>query len=253
MRVAAIYDIHGNLPALDAALVDIDGFGVDAVVVGGDIASGPMPAETLERLRRMGDPVYFVRGNADRRYEYPNNASSSDDIWLVRGWWADERLDSEQRDFLDRLPAQAVLAVVGLGPVLFCHGSPRSDEEIITPATSDARLAEILTEVREEVVVCGHTHVQFDRRLGAKRVVNAGSVGMAYEAEPGAYWALLGPDVELRCSPYDFKQAAELIRESGYPGAEEHIEMLFVQPSPSRREEAIKFFEKTAEEQESES
>jgi putative phosphoesterase len=249
MRVAAIYDIHGNLPALDAALADIEELGVDAIVVGGDIASGPMPAETLERLRRRRDPVYFIRGNADRRYEYPENAWNSDDIWLVRGWWAEQQLNARQRDFLDRLPEQAVLTVVGLGPVLFCHGSPRSDEEIITPATSDARLAEILAEVREEVVVCGHTHVQFDRRLGAKRIVNAGSVGIPYEAEPGAYWALLGPDVQLRRSPYDFKQAAELIRESGYPGADEHIEMLFVQPSPSRRGEAIKFFEKTAEEQ----
>ena len=248
MRVAAIYDIHGNLPALEAALADIEELGVDAIVVGGDIASGPMPAETLERLRRQ-DPVYLIRGNADRRYDYPENAWSSDDIWLVRGWWADQQLGAEQRDFLDRLPEQVVLEVAGLGPVLFCHGSPRSDEEIITPATSDARLAEILAEVREEVVVCGHTHVQFDRRLGAKRVVNAGSIGMAYEAEPGAYWAVLGPDVELRHSPYDFKQAAELIRESGYPGADEHIEMLFVQPSSSRRQEAIRFFEKTAEEQ----
>lgn len=248
MRVAAIYDIHGNLPALEATLAHIDELGVEAIVVGGDIASGPMPRETLERLRRLGDVVYFVRGNADRRYEYPENASSSEDIWLVRGWWADQQLDPEQRDFLDRLPKQAVLEVAGLDRVLFCHGSPRSDEEIITPATPDARLAQILAGVREEVVVCGHTHVQFDRRLGAKRIVNAGSVGMAYEAEPGAYWALLDPDVELRRSPYDF-EAAELIRESGYPGADEHIEMLFVQPSPSRREEAIKFFEKTAEEQ----
>lgn len=253
MRVAAIYDIHGNLPALEATLAEINELGVDAIVVGGDIASGPMPHETLERLRGIDDTVYFVRGNADRRYEYPENAPNSDDIWLVRGWWSDQQLDVEERDFLSRLPGLAVLEVAGLGPVLFCHGSPRSDEEIITPATPDAHLAEILAEIREEVVVCGHTHVQFDRRLGAKRIVNAGSVGMAYEAEPGAYWALLGADVELRRSLYDFRWAADLIRESGYPGAEEHIEMLFVQPSPSRREEAIKFFEKTAEEQKAKS
>jgi putative phosphoesterase len=246
MRVAAIYDIHGNLPALHAALTEIDDLGVDAIVVGGDIASGPMPRETLARLREAEATMRFVRGNADRRYEYAEDASASADIWLVRGWWAGQQLDAGEREFLDRLPEQAVLEVDGLGRVLFCHGSPRSDEEIITPATPDARLETIVGGVREDVVICGHTHVQFDRRLGAKRIANAGSVGLPYEAEPGAYWALLGPDVELRRTPYDFVAAAELIRESAYPAAEELIEMLFAEPSESRREEAIRFFEQRA-------
>jgi putative phosphoesterase len=246
MRVAVISDVHGNLPALEATLAEIDALDVDAIVVGGDIASGPMPRETLARLRD-GDPrIQFVRGNADRRYEYPEDASSSEDIWLARSWWADRQLEPEERDFLDGLPEQAVLEVDGLGAALFCHGSPRSDEEIITPATPDARLEAIVGGVREDVVICGHTHVQFDRRLGAKRIVNAGSVGLPYEAESGAYWALLGPDVELRRTPYDFGAAAELIRESGYPAAEELIEMLFAEPSESRREEAIRFFEQRA-------
>ena len=109
----------------------------------------------------------------------------------------------------------------------------------------------MVDKVREDMIACGHTHVQFDRRLGAKRIVNAGSVGMPYEREPGAYWALLGPDVELRRTPYDYERAAELIRESGYPGADEHIEMLFVRPSVSRRKEAISFFEEAAQDQES--
>jgi diadenosine tetraphosphatase ApaH/serine/threonine PP2A family protein phosphatase len=132
--------------------------------------------------------------------------------------------------------------VDGLGSVLFCHGSPRSDEEIITAITPPKRLDPMLDGVREQVIVCGHTHVQFDRIVGDRRLVNAGSVGMPYEGKAGiACWALLGPDVELRRSHYDVESAAEAIRASGYPDAEEFVQEYIL--APESAEEATAHFE----------
>jgi hypothetical protein len=110
--------------------------------------------------------------------------------------------------------------VDGLGPVLFCHGSPRSDDEILTAVSPEERVVAALGGVDEAIVVCGHTHAQFDRRVSGKRLVNAGSVGMPYEAKPGAYWALLGPEVELRRTAYDLAATAEAIRATGFPEAD---------------------------------
>ncbi len=110
--------------------------------------------------------------------------------------------------------AGVVFDVDGLGLTLFCHGSPRSDTEIITTATTDERLRGILGGVEQRTVVGGHTHRQFDRRVDGWRVVNAGSVGMPYEGRPGAYcWALLGPGVELRRTAYDVDRAVVALRE----------------------------------------
>ena len=108
-----------------------------------------------------------------------------------------ERLSDEQRGFLGSLPETVVLDVDGLGDVRFCHATPRSDEEIVTQATPDRHLRKVLARTEESVVVAGHTHMQLDRRVDGFRWVNAGSVGMPYEGEVAAFWALLGPDVEL--------------------------------------------------------
>jgi predicted phosphodiesterase len=235
MRVAALYDIHGNLPALEAVLADVPG---DAtIVIGGDITAGPMPAETLSLLRSLGDRSLWIRGNADRE------AGVESDLWSRRTAWMWEQLGEENRAFLNTLPETALLAVDGLGETLFVHGSPRSDEEAITAKTSDERLRGILTGVREPLVVCGHTHHQFDRRANGVRVVNAGSVGMPYEGRPGAYWALLGPEVEHRRSEYDVGAAIAAIRETSFPDPEELVETLATPPSA---EEAAEVFEQRA-------
>ena len=137
------------------------------------------------------------------------------------------------------------MTVDGLGRVLFCHGSPRSDEEILTRISSEERVAAACAGVEEATVVCGHTHVQFDRDVAGKRLVNAGSVGMPYEAQPGAYWALLGPDVELRRTAYDLEAAAAAIRATGFPGADELGGR--ERPHRARRaEEATEQFERLA-------
>jgi putative phosphoesterase len=187
MRVAALYDIHGNLTALDAVLAEVD---ADVILVGGDTVMGPMPAETLERLRSLSGDVRFIRGNADREvYDEKPGLAPHEAFEYARS-----RLSAEQVDFLRTLPLTA-----SIGRVLFCHATPRNDEEILTGISPDERWREALAGVDADVVVCGHTHVQFDRRIGDIRLVNAGSVGMPYEHEPGAYWALLdGTAVEFR-------------------------------------------------------
>jgi predicted phosphodiesterase len=229
LTVAALYDVHGNLPALDAVLAEIpDGV---PILVGGDVAAGPWPAETLERLRALGDRVHWIRGNADREvWEDARGMAPPEMTDFVRA-----HLSEEQLDFLRPMPLTETFAIDGLGRVLFCHATPRDDEEILTRISPDDRWATALAGVEADVVVCGHTHVQFERPVGAVRLVNAGSVGMPYETEPGAYWALVGPDVELRRTPY----VAGDIASTGWPlewpsaGPEEATE-LFEQMSRER-------------------
>jgi putative phosphoesterase len=216
MTVAALYDVHGNLPALEAVLAEVE---ADRILCGGDLVAGPMPVECLERLRGLG--ATFIRGNTDRAVM---QGGEGEDPWSEQLRWVGEQLNEDQRDFVRSWPHPLSLDVEGLGPVLFCHGSPRSDEEILTAITPPKRLDPILDGVREEVVVCGHTHVQFERRVGDTLLVNAGSVGMPYEGETGiASWALLGPDVELRRSRYDPEAAADAIRATGYPEADAFV------------------------------
>jgi predicted phosphodiesterase len=223
VRVAALYDVHGNVHALEAVLGDVEREGVDEIVFGGDIAAGPFPKETLALVRSLD--ARCLRGNADRRYTKTPGAA-----------WVWEQLSDEESAWLQGLPEHVVL-----GDVLFCHATPRSDEEIVTPATTDERLAEILSGVEQRLVVAGHTHMQSNRPVGARRFVNAGSVGMPYEDEPGAYWAIVGAEeVELRQTEYDFEAAAARIRASGWPTAEEFAaENVLTVPS---REEATAVF-----------
>ncbi|MBX6341710.1 MAG: metallophosphoesterase family protein [Thermomicrobiaceae bacterium] len=241
MRVAALYDVHGNLPALEAALTEIDGLEVDFVLFGGDLAAGPLPRDTLERIMALGDRARCIRGNADRELVEALGRAA---VVPPATRWAADQLTHAQIDFLARLPERIALDVDGLGGVLFCHGSPRSDDEIITRATPLERLRPMLEGVREGVVVCGHTHARFDRRALGRRLVNPGSVGMPYEGMPGAYWALLGPGVALRRTSYDVERAAEIVRASGYPEAEEFVSGNLL--SCPTAEEATALFERMA-------
>jgi predicted phosphodiesterase len=241
VRVAALFDVHGNLPALEAVLAEVETVQPDALLIGGDVAAGPMPAETLALLLSHGRAT-LIRGNGDRAMLEPPD--ESEESWVRAQRWASFQLTHEQRSFLAALPQTAAFDVDRLGRVLFCHGSPRSDEEIVTRVTSEERLRAILAGVEERIVVCGHTHVQFDRVAGGIRVVNAGSVGMPYEGRPGAYWALLGPDVELRRTEYDLENAAQRVRESGFPGADEFVdENILASADP---DEASEYFENMA-------
>jgi putative phosphoesterase len=188
--VAALYDIHGNLAALEAVLAEVPD---DAtIVVGGDIcAGGEQPSETLTRLRGLGDRVAWVRGNADREL-YPGESGVVPESFVeeTRG-----RLSEEEIAFLHALPPTQ-----RVGEVLYCHASPRNDLDIFTERTPEERIAFLFDGLDVPTVVCGHTHMQFERAIGGVRVVNAGSVGMPYEDEPGAYWLL---DLVHRRTPYE--------------------------------------------------
>jgi putative phosphoesterase len=202
LRVAALYDIHGNLPALEAVLAEVEREGVDAIVFGGDLTWGPEPGEALARVRAVPNAL-FVRGNCDRE---PDE-------------WERSQLSSEEVAFLQALPGQ-----LELDGVLYCHATPRSDMEIVTPATSDEDLAEILAGFEQRAVVAGHTHMQKDRRIGAIRFVNAGSVGLPYEGELAAFWALVEEaEVELRRTAVDVDEVAGVFRGSAWPLAEEFL------------------------------
>lgn len=217
MRVAALYDVHGNLPALEAVLAEVDELDVDAVVVGGDVCLGPMPRAVLHRLLQLGERALFLRGNCDRELAAEPAGSGS---WAERTRWTAQQLDKGQRAWLAALPGTQSVDVDGLGPVLFCHGSPRSDEEILTRISPEERVATAVADVSEEVVVCGHTHVQFDRRVAGKRLINAGSVGMPYEGDGAARWLWLEDgEPELRSTPYDAAAAGRRMLEAGWPDA----------------------------------
>jgi putative phosphoesterase len=212
LRVAALYDTHANLPALEAVLADVLDTGVDAIVLGGDDLAGAWPAETAATLAAIELPVYRVRGNADRELVGAPGRAPAEVIDWVRG-----RLDEETLAEVASRALTVTLEVDELGPVLFCHATPRNDTEIRTSLSPDERWREVLAGIDEQTVVCGHTHVQFDRLVDGVRVVNAGSVGMAFEDEPGAYWAIIGPDVELRRTAYDVEAMRASLVELGYP------------------------------------
>ncbi|HKY24727.1 MAG TPA: metallophosphoesterase family protein [Gaiella sp.] len=211
MRVAALYDVHANLPALEAVLAEVEQAQVDTIVAGGDVVWGPMPAQCLALLRDV-DAV-FVAGNCERTIL----AGESD-----RDRWCREMLGDEATSFLAGWPLTVELDVGAVGHVLFCHATPRSDDEILTRITPDGEVVAALRGVDADVVVCGHTHVQYDRRpIGVPRLVNVGSVGLCYQGEPGtAAWALVESDVELRRTRFDTDRALEALLGTGFPGVE---------------------------------
>jgi putative phosphoesterase len=193
MRVAAVYDVHGNLPALEAVLAEVEERAPDVVVFGGDLVWGPWPSECLALAEALGDRAVFVRGNCERLVLTGASPAHA---------WARDRLTTEERERIGAWPLTATIEVEGLGTTLFCHATPRSDEEILTPESPEVAWRDALAGIDARVVVCGHTHLQFDRELGGVRVVNPGSVG-APTIRAVAWWALLGPAVELRTTAYD--------------------------------------------------
>ena len=213
---------------MEAVLEEVAVLRPDLIVFGGDLAAGPFPRETLDLARSLRD-ARFVRGNCEREMAEGTEG-------LLTGWAA-EQLDEPQLDLLRAFEPNVVL-----DDVLYCHATPYDDEPFVTVLTPDDVAAETIGEVEQPTVVIGHTHSQFDRRLGQLRLVNAGSVGMPYEAEPGGYWTLVEDgEPELRRTAYDLQTAAARVRASGWPIAERWVEEnLLTVPSPR---EAAQFFE----------
>jgi predicted phosphodiesterase len=225
VRVAVLSDIHGVLPALEAVLAEPDVASADLVVLIGDLAAGPQPAETLDVLRGLGTRAVWVRGNADRelvQFRRGERSSIPDPI----APWAAAQLRDDQVDLLAGLPLSVTLEVAGIGGVVFCHATPRDDEEVVLVDSRLARWAEVFDSLDTSVsaVVCGHTHMPFARLAHRRLVVNPGSIGMPYGGA-GAHWALLGPGVDLRVTEFDPDRACErIVAESGYPQAREWAE-----------------------------
>jgi predicted phosphodiesterase len=231
MRVAALYDIHGNVPALEAVLGEVRGAGVDAIVLGGDVVPGPMPREALALLLALDVPVHALKGNGEVAVLSQlagGEPAVPEQVKGVIRWVAGE-LTSDQRAALEGWPMTVRLAIDGIGDVLFCHATPRNENEIFTRRTPEERLAPVFAGANAALVVCGHTHMQFDRRVGRTRVVNSGSVGMPFGVT-GANWLLLGPTVELRHTAYDLQRAARLVRATSYPQAEDFAARNVLQP-----------------------
>jgi predicted phosphodiesterase len=229
VRVAALYDVHGNLPALEAVLADVEREAPDVVLFGGDLVWGAWPSETLELALSLGDRARFISGNMDRLTLESDGEASA---------WVRERLTESQRAVVGGWPATLALDVAGLDSTLFCHATPRSDEEVVSPASAEDRWVGALAGVREHVVVCGHTHLQYDEERAGHRVVNPGSVGNP-SVRATAWWAMLGPDVDCRTTDYDTRGAAAAIRATGFPRTDFADELL----EPLSRERLLAFLE----------
>jgi len=232
MRVAALFDIHANLPALEAVLDEVRIADVDHIVVGGDVLPGPMPREALALLLGLDIPVQFIHGNGELAVLAQIGVADPDAVtyWGTTSGeplpeplravlrWTAEQIHPHYDEVLKSWPKTRRLTIAGLGEVLFCHGTPRSETECFTRLTPEDLLAPVFEGLGVSLVVCGHTHMQYDRRLtSGLRVVNAGSVGLPYEGRRGAFWALLGPDVEFQHTEYDVDAAVEAMRALGSP------------------------------------
>jgi diadenosine tetraphosphatase ApaH/serine/threonine PP2A family protein phosphatase len=212
--LALLYDVHGNLPALEAVLADADDRGADRFLLGGDYAVfGAWPAQTVARLRELD--ATWIRGNVERWAANPDDDEIPDP---VRGAVARcaELLDAEAVAELASLPEQLVL-----DDVHYCHASPLSDMRGFSPAP-DSSDPELLAGADEGRVVFGHTHVQFSRTTDeGVELVNPGSVGIPLDGDRRAAYALVADDATLtmRRVDYDFQASADAVREVlGEPG-----------------------------------
>jgi predicted phosphodiesterase len=232
MALAALYDVHGNLPALEAVLKEVRSAGVDRILVGGDVVPGPMPTESLDLLLGVGIPVHCIHGNGEiavlAEIDRTDVGVAPEPFRPVVRWVAGELHDSDV-EMIRGWPATLATELPGLGRVLFCHATPKSAHETFTRETPDQELRRRFAGVDFPLVVCGHTHMQFDRTVGRTRIVNAGSVGMPF-GEPGAYWLLLDGEVRFRRTEYDLEAAAKAIRATAYPDADGFAERSVLSP-----------------------
>jgi predicted phosphodiesterase len=223
--VAVLSDTHGVLPALEAVLADPAVAAADRVVVTGDIVAGPQPAAVLDRLLQLGERLVLVRGNSDRELVQVIDGGQTVIPDPIAPWAAEQlRARPDLVDLLRGLPYPVTIEVTGFGPVLFCHGTPRDDDEVVLVDTRAEKWAEVFADVDDAVrtVVCGHTHMPFLRLVDTRLVVNPGSVGMPYGGA-GAHWALLVDGaVTLRTSHFDIAAArTSIAASSGYPDIDE--------------------------------
>jgi len=219
MNVLALYDIHGNLDALEAVLADPRASRADAIVVGGDVVPGAFAPECLSLLGRHELPVHWIRGNGEREVaEAAANGVDAeslppDAVAELTAAITAAALDADVSAWLGTPPT-----TVEVDGVLYCHATPRRDDETLTRIAPDERWAEVLSGVGHRLVVGGHTHQQDDRLVGAVRFVNAGSVGLPYEGDSAARWVWIADGIpELRGTVYDGAAAGRRMLAAGWP------------------------------------
>jgi predicted phosphodiesterase len=209
VRVAALYDVHGNVRALEAVLADAGD--VDAYVFGGDLVAGAWPRPTLDLALSLGERAYFLRGNWERYLVEPRDHPTLN--------WLRDQLHGYDVAWPETLE---------LDGALYCHATPRGDEELVLPQWKRSDWSAFTGPL----VVCGHTHVQFDFRHDGTRIVNPGSVGNP-TVRATAWWAVIDDgEVELRSTDYDTVAASAEMRTSGFPRtdfADELLEPLSVE------------------------
>ncbi|RNI23870.1 metallophosphoesterase family protein [Flexivirga caeni] len=232
-QIAVLSDTHGVDPTLAAVLAEPDVRSADLVVVTGDLAAGPQPTQVLDRLRALGDRGLLVRGNADRdlvtvaRGGQPPEGTPAVDLWAAA------QLGAADITLLDQLPHPATVDLDDFGQVLFCHGTPRDDNEVVLVDTRLSRWADVLADVPDAVrIVCmGHTHVPFARLVGRRWLVNSGSTGMPYGSS-GVPWVLLSASgIRLRTTAIDPAEvAAAVVADSGFPEVDQWVQDYIVHP-----------------------
>lgn len=212
MRILALYDVHGNPDGLESVLADPRAAGPDAIVVGGDVVPGAFAGAALDRLEALSGDVHWVRGNGERETAAAVDGprpTEGDNAAEMSAFTA-QQLGRERARTLGELP----LSVMVDG-VLFCHATPRSDEEMVTRISPPERWSEVLADVDAPLVVAGHTHQQDDRIVNGVRFVNAGSVGLPYEGDGDARWLWIEDGVpELRRTAYDAAAAGRRMRDA---------------------------------------
>jgi predicted phosphodiesterase len=223
VNVLALYDIHGNIDALEAVLADAPR--PDVILVGGDAVPGPFAAAVLERLAG----ARWIRGNGEREV-----ATAANEVAEITA----AELGAERARALGALPL-----TLELDGVLYCHATPRSDEEMLTRISSAERYADALSGVDAALVVAGHTHQQDDRIVGEMRFINAGSVGLPYEGDGAARWLWVADGVpEPRATVYDAAAAGRRMLAAGWPDRRS-IDASLIEPVPAL--EVTQFFEET--------
>jgi predicted phosphodiesterase len=232
-RVAVLADVHCVLPAFEAVLAEPDVRNADLIVLAGDLTVGPEPVRTVDLVSSLGDRVVWISGNCERETVEMARGKESDDPNLAIAAWGAAQLRPDQVELIDGLPKTVTFPVRGLGEVLFCHATPRDDEEFVLVDSRLTRWQEVLTGLPDQVktVVCGHTHMPFVRLVDRLTVVNPGSVGMPFGSS-GAHWALLGGSdgaaIQLRRTAFDVDEAcASIAAGSTYPELEEWLDFYF--------------------------
>ncbi len=232
MKIAALYDIHGNLPALEAVLAEALQSDIDQLLIGGDVVLGPMSKECLDLLMNLPLPIQYIKGNCEEAVlsEMKGQAPTQLPDHVVEDLrWTAQQLSSSHREFMTSWPNTLTLEMEKLGKVLFCHGTPRDLNENFTRNSSKEKLKHIFSAVEADMVICGHTHMQFDFMLDKIRIINAGSVGMPF-GSPGAYWLLLDSEVSLCCTSYDLQAAVQKVEHTSYPHARSFAEHSILHP-----------------------